>query len=281
MTSTDPTIGKLGKHPVKTDSRTLNIDNYLKREHLTEIPPVYNWIEKKRSRWGRMKNMHLRNCTCAAAGHMIQCWTLNTGNQVIIPDRHIVKVYSALTGYDPKTGANDNGVPALDMLKYWRKNGVYEYKIAAFASVNHHSKRVVKETVFLFGGVYVGLQLPLSIKGQKVWDVPPGGPVDDGRRGSYGGHAVCVLEYDERGLTCITWGKKRKMTWAFWDAYVEEAYALVSDSFLKDGKTPHGFDLELLEKDLLNITRQKVRLSEQLNESDPQTDLPGNGGKKS
>jgi hypothetical protein len=36
-----------------------------------------------------------------------------------------------------------------------------------------------------------------------------------------------------------------------------------------------------LEKDLLNITHQKVRLSQQLNESDPETEVLGNGGKKS
>lgn len=269
MTITDPAIGKLGKHPVKTDGRTLNLANYIKRERLPEIPPVINWIEKKRSRWGRMKNMHLHDCTCAAAGHMIQCWTMNTGNQVIVSDRQIVKAYIAITGYDPKTGANDKGATALDMLKYWRKNGVDGYKITAFASVNHRTKKAVKEAIFLFGGVYIGLKLPLSIKGQKVWEVPPGGAVDDGRPGSYGGHAVCVLAYDERGLTCITWGKKRKMTWAFWDAYVEEAYALVSDTFLKDGKTPAGFDVELLESDLMGITHQKISLTEQLNESEP------------
>lgn len=264
MPATEPTIGPVGKHPAKTDERTLNYVNYIKPANVPDIPPVFNWTAKKKTRWGAMKNLHLRNCTCAAAGHLIQCWTLNTGRQEVPPDTHIVKVYSALTGYDPKTGANDKGATALELLKYWRKNGIGNSSIFAFASVNHHTKKHVAEAIFLFGGIYAGLQLPRSIKGQKVWDVPEGGPVDDGAPGSYGGHAICVLAYDEHGLTCITWGKKRKMTWAFWMAYAEEAYALISNSFLEQGKTPAGFDVDLLESDLMNITRQKVTLSEQL-----------------
>ncbi|WP_448701265.1 hypothetical protein ACFGVR_03870 [Mucilaginibacter sp. AW1-3] len=270
MPATEPVIGQLGKHPVKTDVRTLSYTNYIKPDSLPEVPPVCNWIEKKKSRWGAMKNLHLRNCTCAAAGHLIQCWTMNTGEQVLLSDNRIIRVYSALTGYDPKTGANDKGATALELLKYWRKNSFSGHKIAAFATVNHHTKKHVSQAIFLFGGIYVGLQLPKTIKGQKVWELSPDGPVGDGAPGSYGGHAICVLAYDEHGLTCITWGKKRKMTWDFWFAYAEEAYALISDNFLRAGKTPAGFDAETLRRDLMHITQQKIRLQQQLNEIDPE-----------
>ncbi|OCX52172.1 hypothetical protein BEL04_11830 [Mucilaginibacter sp. PPCGB 2223] len=263
MPAAEPVIGKPGKHPAKTDARTLNYVKYLKVD-MPGVPAACDWTAKKKSRWGAMKNLHLHDCTLAAAGHMIQCWTLNIGEPVLPPDSVIVKAYSALTGYDPKTGANDKGATALDALKYWRKNGIGGHEITAFATVNHHTKKYVTEAIFLFGGIYVGVQLPATIKGQKVWELSPDGPVGDGAPGSYGGHAICVLAYDEKGLTCISWGKKRRMTWDFWFAYAEEAYAVLSHSFIKNNKTPQGFDLDSLKEDLMNITQQKVRLAAQL-----------------
>jgi len=261
----EPVIGKLGKHPVKADTRNLDYANYIKTD-LPEVPKTCDWTAKKKSRWGAMKNMQLHNCTLAAAGHLIQSWTLNTGKEITLSTPAIIKAYSGLCGYDAKSGANDKGATALDALKYWRKNGIHGYGIEAFATVNHHIKKHVTEAVFLFGGIYVGLQLPITIKGQKVWELSTDGAIGDGAPGSYGGHAVCVLAYDEKGLTCISWGKKRKMTWDFWFAYAEEAYAVLSPAFFKDGKTPQGFDLELMKKDLANITGQKIRLAAQLNE---------------
>jgi len=261
-----PAIGKPGKHSVKADARTLNYANYLKAD-LPEIPAAHDWTIKKKSRWGAMKNMQLHDCTLAAAGHLIQCWTLNAGKEITLPTSAIIKAYSGLCGYDAKTGANDKGATALGALKYWRKNGIHSYGIDAFATVNHHTKKHVTEAIFLFGGIYAGLQLPMTIKGQKVWKLSPDGAIGDGAPGSYGGHAVCVLAYDEKGLTCISWGKKRKMTWDFWLAYAEEAYAVLSPAFFKDGKTPQGFDLESLKKDLVQITAQKIRLAEQLEEA--------------
>jgi len=276
MPATEKIIGKLGKHPAKADERTLKLADYIDVKNLPEFPKAHSWIEKKKTRWGRMKNFTLNDCTCAAAGHLIQCWTLNTGKQHILSDKEIVKMYSAVTGYDPKTGANDKGAKALDVLKHWRKTGVAGNTMAAFASVSHQDKKHIAGAIYLFGGVYAGLQLPKSIKGQKVWDVPDYGLVATGAPGSYGGHAVVVVEYDDKGLTCISWGRKTKMTWAFWDAYAEEAFAIISNDFMIDGKSPVGFDVVALADDLMKITRQKVRLSEQLGET-----VLGNGGKKS
>ena len=195
---------------------------------------------------------------------MIQAWTMHTTKQLIIPDRHIVKDYSVLTGYDPKTGEKDEGAAALDLMKYWRNNGVGGHKIIAFASVDHTDKTLIAQTLYLFGGLFGGLQLPRSIIGQKVWSLLPTGTKGDGKVGSYGGHAVTVLDYDKEGLTCISWGRKQKMTWDFWNAYADEAYVVLSHHFLKHNKTPAGFSLSSLEKDLMSVTGQKVKLSKQL-----------------
>jgi hypothetical protein len=59
-----------------------------------------------------------------------------------------------------------------------------------------------------------------------------------------------VVEYDQRGLTVVTWGQLLRMTWAFWEAYCDEAYAILSQDFLEENKTPDGFDLVALKADL-------------------------------
>jgi hypothetical protein len=69
--------------------------------------------------------------------------------------------------------------------------------------------------------------------------------------GSWGGHAVYLVAYDQNTLTCITWGQLKKMTWAWFDKYCSEAYALVSKDWVKaSGLAPSGFDLVTLEEDL-------------------------------
>jgi len=44
------------------------------------------------------------------------------------------------------------------------------------------------------------------------------------------------------------------MTWAFWERYVDESYAIISPDFLDAGKAPNGFDLAALRRDLALVT---------------------------
>jgi hypothetical protein len=41
-----------------------------------------------------------------------------------------------------------------------------------------------------------------------------------------------VTDYDQDGLACITWDTVQRMTWAFWQKYCEEAYALLNRDWL-------------------------------------------------
>ena len=92
--------------------------------------------------------------------------------------------------------------------------------------------------------------LPVSAQRQTTWTVPPGGPQGPGSPGSWGGHAVIVAAYNPRRVTCITWGEIKQMTWSFFSAYCEEAYAVLGPEWCKDGKAPSGFDLQGLQNDL-------------------------------
>jgi hypothetical protein len=114
------------------------------------------------------------------------------------------------------------------------------------------------DSVYIFQGCYIGVQLPISAKAQvqnnQPWSVPPGGTTGDGAKGSWGGHAIPVVAYDSRGVTCVTWGALQSMTWSFWEAYCEEAYAILSNDYLtKKKQTPQGFNLQQLQADLQDL----------------------------
>jgi hypothetical protein len=252
---TDHSKMKLGKKPARHDPRTLQMANYLKAEALPKLPAALAWTSKV-SQWPVMGNDKTQDCTCAAAGHLIEEWTAYSSAAVIVPDAEILAVYSAVTGYNPKTGKPDGGAAALDVLNYWRHNGVGGHKIQSFVALEPTNHDHVRASVLIFGGCYIGLGLPLSAQKQKVWSVAPGGAKGAGKIGSWGGHAVPVVGYDAHGLTVVSWGALKQMTWGFWKMYCDEAYAVLSAQWVnaKD-VAANGFDLAELNQDLSRIAK--------------------------
>ena len=108
-TRVDPRKLKLGKGAARHDPRTLLLASYI-TPALPAPPATCDLTAKVGSSWGMMDNDQIGDCTCAAAGHLIMEWTANAGKKMITPtDQQIVAAYSAITGYNPVTGANDNG----------------------------------------------------------------------------------------------------------------------------------------------------------------------------
>ena len=251
---------KYGKLPARHDERTLSYEKYITPAKLPPVPETLHWEQKLPADWGMMGNYNFSDCTVASAGHLVMSWTGNAaGKPKVIPEKEIIAAYSAITGFNPVTHTNDNGAGLLEVLNYWRKTGIGNDKIEAFVALEHGNHAQLKEAVFLFGGCYIGLQLPdTATVAQKVWTVPTMGTEGAGKPNPDNGHAVPVLGYDDRFLYIITWGKVKLMTWKFFETYCDEAYALLSpDWFNKKGKAPQGFNLPLLEKDLQRVSKPK------------------------
>jgi hypothetical protein len=260
-TRIDPLKLKLGKQTARHDPRTLLLASYT-TPTLPAPPATMNLTKKVKVPWGMMDNDQLGDCTCAAAGHLIMEWTANAQSKTVTPtDAEIVEAYSAITGYNPATGANDNGAVELDVLNYWRQTGIADHKIQAFMALEPANHAHVMDAVWIFGGCYIGLALPKTAQAQtqnhQPWSVTSAGTTGDGAPGSWGGHAVPVMAYDSRSLTVVTWGALQTMTWGFWAAYCDEAYAILSPDFLKQkgGQTvaPSGFHLAQLQEDLADL----------------------------
>lgn len=278
---------KLGKKAVRHDPRTLKMARYTVA---LPDPPAECNLTAKITNLGIMLNDQLGDCTCAAIGHMVQAWTAEDGAQVIIPDADILKAYETFCGYNPADPSTDQGGVELDVLNGWRQLGVAGHKITAYAALQvqpsqtteaaapvgnvftraWHSierffgqraqpramqpalLRQLKQGVFFFGGVYIGVALPLTAKDQDTWEVVR---LDgDGARGSWGGHAVPIVGYDSQYFYVISWGRIMKVTPAFLAEYMDEAYVCFSEDIVgADGKSPEGLDTTTLLNDLSEV----------------------------
>ncbi len=238
---------KLGRKAIKTDSRTLKLGKYL-TPCLTPPPLSADWT-KGISSWGVMLNDTLGDCTIAGCGHAVQVWTANTGNEITLPNTTIEKYYEKWDGYKPGDPSTDTGGIELDVLNNWKKHSFARHKLMAFADPKPSDLTEIRQAIALFGGVYIGLALPITAQNQDVWDVVPNGGAD-AQPGSWGGHCVFVPKYDEKGFTCITWGAPKIMTLAFWNAYCDEAHTLLSPDWIAAKGSPSGFNQAQLLADL-------------------------------
>ena len=244
-------FGRNAKHD-EAEKPRLELDRYLDINALA-VPSVVDFASEVLT-WPVYGNADIGDCTAACVGHQIQAWTRYTGTEVDVPEDEIIQLYSAVSGYDPKTGANDNGAVIQDVLTYWRKSGVpvAGHKILAFAELKDLSK--VHDALWMFGSVYLGFNCPGSALQQfdndEPWDVVQGSQI-------VGGHAV-PLQYAGTGsfpYQVVTWGKLEGMSQAFLDTYVDEAWVIITDDWLgKNGHTPEGLDLQALGADLAALT---------------------------
>ena len=246
---------KLGKLPPTFDARTLRLGTYF-RAGLPPAPASIDYATPVKA-WPMMANDSTGDCTCAAAGHMIEEWTANTGAEVTLPDSAILAAYNHFAHGNP-----DAGVSLLALLKYWRTTGISGDQIQAFAQLEPQNQGEARDSVYLFGNCLIGLALPdfAVAPGSNFlatpWVVPPQGPVGNAAPNPQNGHAVPGVAYDSRNVWVVTWGALKSMSWQFYSTYSDEAYAVLSPDWIRAQQhtAPPGFDLAALEADLEQIT---------------------------
>jgi len=245
----------LGKLAPKVNKKTLMFSKYL-RGTPPPIPPVKLWREYKvdQSNWGMYGNDTIGDCTCAEVAHMLMLVTAHTGSIVVPPTADVIAMYSAITGYDPATGANDNGAAISDVLNYWQTTGLSGHKILGWVQMDQTNLTAVKQAIYLFGGVDLGVNLPNSAMDQtnanETWDVV----ADDG--GIDGGHSIPLFGYGSVGTNCVTWGQRQEMTWEWFSKYCDECYAVITQDWINKAS---GLAVNMLNIEELNADLQELR----------------------
>jgi len=243
-----------GRLPAYTPEQRprLRLGPALRLDQLT-LPTVVDEISRVPS-WPMYLNDQIGDCTCAAAGHMIEAWTqYGQGAAVRVSDNDVLRAYQAVSGYVPGRPDTDQGAVMQDVLDYWHRVGIGGHRILAFAELDVHNPAELKAALHLFGHVYVGLNVPASAETQfdagQPWDVV----AHDG--GILGGHAVNIGLMDLSGYEPITWAKRQRMTQAFVDRYGEEAWVAVSLEWISaTGGSPPGLDTAQLNAQYTALT---------------------------
>jgi hypothetical protein len=249
-----PRLGlKFLPHDSRKMQRRLMLAKYLPRD-LAPPPAAVNWTGKVK-KWPMYLNDQLGDCAIAGPYHQIECWTANVhGTPLIADDQYVCNDYAAVSGFngDPNT---DNGCNLIDVQNYWRQTGLYggTDKILGYAAVEPANTVHLKQGVQIFGSLNTGIvctdQMMEVNSAGRVWDIGNSGDPQNG-----GGHCVPIVAYDASTITVVTWGGLQKATWAWWQAFGREAYAIIAKDWVSSGMAPCGFDLATLQADLAEVT---------------------------
>lgn len=217
---------KLGKAPARRDSRNLKLKAILRGP--VETPVEYDFDASHSGvPTPVFANDRLGDCVIAGRAHQTLRFELVEQRRLIaITDGEVVREYFI------ETGGRDTGLVVLDSLNRWRKRGWLaggdRYFITAFAEIDRSTPSEVMRTVFTDLGVGLGLRLPRTAQREFEAGTEWGTTTGPGSApNSWGGHYVYLTGYTKLGPTCVTWGRKQRMTWGFFRKYADEAYAII------------------------------------------------------
>ncbi|HEV2521076.1 MAG TPA: hypothetical protein VGT24_01735 [Candidatus Acidoferrales bacterium] len=245
----DPSRCRLGKQPARIDAKRLKLARYLPAS-LPPAPESCDWTGKV-AQFGMMLNDREGDCVFAAGAHAIQTWSAAEGVRRTPPDDQIQSYYEGWAGYRPSISSTDQGYVIVEFLNRWRMFGYCGALLDGYADPDWTNTEHIKLSIALFGGVNLGLQLPLAWRDATVWDIERG---PDGAAGSWGGHSSWCPAYNATGPICVTWGSLKQITWAGLTAYCDEAHVLRSPLFLNSqGLSASNVNFPLWDADLLLI----------------------------
>jgi hypothetical protein len=242
----------LGKLPVKHDDRTLLFASYAKATQLptgnTDVVapeiPMY-------------ANDRVGDCGVAGQAHMVTSWIWKDEKRVVLPtEAEVLLTYKQISGWNGVVNdPSDTGVVLLDALNNWRRNGIYgQHKIGAYVKVNPRNAVDMRAAAYLFGGLYLGFNLPAYVAPLNRWALRDDPKDWRSEPGSWGGHCVNLARWTSRDKRVATWGGLLGVTYEFIQRYCDEAYAVLSTEWLgKDARSPQGFDINALKADLAQL----------------------------
>lgn len=208
--------------------------------------------------WGYMGNNTTGDCVEAAIVHSIMYNTLEaTGTPALFVDNDAVSLYTAWTGYNPSTGANNNGTPVALALGKWASPGITDdnghvHTILATLQLNANDTAEVAEACYVLGAISLVLEIPAEWEvsfgslqsNNKTWDyvASPTG---------YISHFATIVGRSTNGnFIVVSWGYLWEMTPAGFIQAVTAAYAFITTDYVNPGtgKSPLGYTMPQLQQ---------------------------------
>lgn len=227
----------------KFDNAKLKFHQYL-GPALPPPPPEIDWSLAITRPLDMLGNADAGCCTISDIGHVINLQLANgSGDFSTLPTGQDV-----LDFYFNMTGGADVGASLSQAATLAKSVGLVGHKIRSYMDVHPGDQSQAMQSIYLFKALAIGVSLPKSAMDAflngKDWVV-----ADD--YNILGGHDIPCVGYDADGMTCITWGKYQRMSWAWYATYCHEAQARLYADHIDPGATvdPNGFNWDQLEAD--------------------------------
>ena len=261
----------LGKKPFTPKSKDLHLKAYINKAAIitdAQIPGSLDWQAFSCPTGGlpvpdidALGNDAAGCCVFAGPGHMVNMINAQTGNQTRVTKDEVIAAYSKYSGYNPETGANDDGYVVREMLGNWKSDGLYGTNVLAYALVDWRDPEEATIASWLGCGTIGGYSLPLAAQGQtddqgrQLWDIPKGGWPSGKGPGSWGGHCMWLRGASPKLMTANSWGETTVWTMDWQTQCCDEMWVVLVDKWQEgSSRAPNGFAFS----DLLSDVRARA-----------------------
>lgn len=192
------------------------------------------------------------DCVWAGGDHEHIYWNKEANKAVTFTEKTALADYAKCTGFNPNDPNTDQGTDMQVAASYRLKTGLIDtsgtrHKIGAYVALTTGDTTQLKQAIYLFGVVGVGINFPASAMTQfndgKPWTVISKSSIQ-------GGHYIPVVGYDSKYFYLVTWGKLIKMSYGFFEKYNDESICYLDSEMMTSGLSPAGFNVTQLTADL-------------------------------
>jgi len=190
-----------------------------------------------------LDNDQVGNCVACGALRSIQARRAIAGGDTRRPTGAMARALYRVWGWDG-TPANDLGLRSDVAAAAWSSRGVewgdVWLDIPFVSAIDPANEAHVRAALAFLGPLQLDLALREGWQDADIWDVSDA-PL-------WGDHRVCAMGYDPDGVDLVTWGLRRRLTWAALARFGLAIYATVSASWLDNRWiSPPGLDLAALQ----------------------------------
>lgn len=242
---------RLGKKPARPGAMKFALSRYVDLSKLPPIPERFGHDGLIQD-WGVLGNDRYGCCVWAGAAHETMMLAKAGGKRVAFSESNVLGDYAAVTGFNPSNLDTDQGTDMIEAASYRRKVGVLDHtgqrhKILAYLAIEPGNVEAVWAAAYLFGAVGIGVNFTgaamQQFNGNQPWNFVKGAASD-------GGHYIPLVGKNGNELRFVSWGKVQPASVYWFERQCDEAVAYVSEESLVNNKSPEGFDVQSLLKDL-------------------------------
>ena len=240
--------GKCGCKPPK-NAPTLMFGKYF-----TGIVPKHPAAEDalaKLSGWQMLGNDQHGDCVAVTWANFRRLVVFMATGQDVYPGMNqVIDIYKT---QNPNFPDDDNGMDIQTLLEHLVNIG----QVIGFARVDETNVEEVKAALFLYGGLWTGI----NVLNGNMAQFQANEPFDDDGSSPEGGHSVLTGGYGAGSAGAlsgdekfITWAQETSFTDEFWQNQVNQAWVVIWPEMVSDPAFRNGMDMATFAADYKELT---------------------------